>query len=207
MSNSAIDIRMKDYYEKRADYSLTRRTPVILRVDGRAFHTFVHNFKKPYDEVLHETMNNTMLALCKEIQGAKLAYTQSDEISILITDYDTLETNAWFDYRIQKMCSIAASTATLAFNKALPKAIKKFYGEFWIEAETPEDAKYVDTLIKALDKGAMFDARCFNIPEEEIVNYFISRQQDATRNSIKTAVECTRDYPLIKEKWKSRSMT
>ena len=119
MSNTAIDIRMKDYYEKRANYSLTRRTPVILRIDGRAFHSFTRHFKKPYDKVLHEAMNNTMLALCKEIQGAKLGYTQSDEISILVTDYDTLETDAWFDYRIQKMCSIAASVATLAFNKAI----------------------------------------------------------------------------------------
>lgn len=30
----------------------------------------------------------------------------------------------------------------------------------------------------------MFDSRCFNIPKDEVVNCFIWRQQDATKNSI-----------------------
>ena len=177
MSNTAIDCRMKNYYEKRADYALTRRTPVIIRIDGRAFHTFTKNITKPYDKIFHEAMNNTMQYLCKEIQGAKFGYTQSDEISILVIDYDTLETDAWFDYRIQKMCSIAASMATMRFNQVFRENVANYS-----QGRVMDD--YIKSLCLARNKGAMFDARCFNIPEEEVANYFISRQQDATRNAL-----------------------
>jgi tRNA(His) 5'-end guanylyltransferase len=123
-------------------------------------------------------MNNTMKYLCANIQGCKLGYTQSDEITLLLTDYTTLTTDAWFGYGVQKMCSIAASMATLMFNKYFRDAInKKFTG-------TIEDFDHFKALSMARDKGAMFDARCFNIPKEEVVNCFIWRQQDATRNAI-----------------------
>ena len=170
--------RMKEFYENRSKTYLTRRTPVIIRLDGKAFHSFTKGFKRPYDEVFHEAMNNTMKYLCANIQGCKLGYTQSDEITLLLTDYTTLTTDAWFGYGVQKMCSIAASMATLMFNKYFRDAInKKFTG-------TIEDFDHFKALSMARDKGAMFDARCFNIPKEEVVNCFIWRQQDATRNAI-----------------------
>ena len=146
--------------------------------DGKAFHSWTKGFQKPYDEVFHEAMNSTLQYLCKNIQGCKFGYTQSDEISLLLTDYDTLTTDAWFDHNVQKMCSIAASMATLMFNKYFRDAInKKFTGKI-------EDFDHFKALSLARDKGAMFDARCFNIPKEEVVNCFIWRQQDATRNAV-----------------------
>ena len=177
-NKDSLGDRMKEFYENRSKTYLTRRTPVIIRLDGKAFHSFTKGFKRPYDEVFHEAMNNTMKYLCANIQGCKLGYTQSDEITLLLTDYTTLTTDAWFGYGVQKMCSIAASMATLMFNKYFRDAInKKFTG-------TIEDFDHFKALSMARDKGAMFDARCFNIPQEEVTNCFIWRQQDATRNAI-----------------------
>lgn len=177
-TKDSLGDRMKEYYENRAKTYLTRRTPVIIRLDGKAFHSFTKGFKRPYDEVFHEAMNNTMKYLCANIQGCKLGYTQSDEITLLLTDYTTLTTDAWFGYGVQKMCSVAASMATLMFNRYFRDAInKKFTG-------TIEDFDYFKTLSIARDKGAMFDARCFNIPKEEVVNCFLWRFLDCYRNSV-----------------------
>ena len=170
--------RMKEFYENRSKTYLTRRTPVIIRLDGKAFHSFTKGFKRPYDAIFHKAMNNTMKYLCENIQGCKLGYTQSDEITLLLTDYTTLTTDAWFGYGVQKMCSIAASMATLKFNQYFRTAVnEQFTG-------TIEDFDYFKTMSLARDKGAMFDARCFNIPKEEVTNCFIWRQQDAIRNSV-----------------------
>jgi tRNA(His) 5'-end guanylyltransferase len=173
----SLNDRMKSYYENRAKTYLTRRSPVVIRLDGKCFHSFTKNFKKPYDEVFHKAMNSTLQYLCKNIQGCKFGYTQSDEISLLLTDYDTLNTDAFFDYNVQKVCSIAASMATLHFNKAFRTYVNEYTTGKTLDSYSVE-------LLKAKDKGAMFDARCFNIPTSEITNYFISRQQDATRNAI-----------------------
>lgn len=187
MPSNNIGDRMKENYENRARFYLTRRTPVILRLDGRAFHSFTRGFERPYDKVFHETMKETAFYLCKNIQGAKVAYTQSDEISILLTDYDTLQTDAWFDYNIQKMCSVAASMATLAFSRYFEKNVAWFNIRNKLNGVNDADTAEWNTYIKylqAIEKGATFDCRCFNIPEAEVVNYFIWRQQDATNNAI-----------------------
>lgn len=170
-TKDALGDRMKEFYENRSKTYLTRRTPVIIRLDGKAFHSFTKGFKRPYDEIFHGAMNETLRYLCKNIQGCKIGYTQSDEITLLLTDYEKLTTDAWFGYSVQKMCSIAASMATFAFNKAFYNAIP---------AGTDDESIYY----QAYEKGAMFDARVFNIPKEEVVNCFIWRQQDATRNAI-----------------------
>lgn len=198
MSNKkdSLGDRMKENYENRAKTYLVRRMPVIIRLDGKAFHTFTRHFKKPYDEIFHNTMNATMKYLCENIQGCKIGYTQSDEITLLLTDYDTLTTDAWFGYGVQKMCSVAASMATLAFNKAFDYELVTYRWN-WSCGLTPQNVeiqnahrKYVDSLTTALKKGAMFDARCFNIPKEEVTNCFIWRQQDATRNAIQMLGQC-----------------
>ena len=168
--------RMKENYENRAKTKLLRKTPVIIRLDGKAFHTFTRGFKKPFDEILTLTMQRTMLALCKEVQGCVLGYTQSDEITLVLTDYTKLETSAWFDYDVQKICSISASIATLAFNKYFLKEVQNHYESI---AGLAECVYY-----QAWLKGAFFDARCFNVPKEEVTNCILWRQQDATRNSI-----------------------
>ena len=166
--------RMKDYYENRSKTYLTRRTPIIIRIDGCHFHTFTKGLKKPYDSLFIEVMQKTTKSLCESIQGCKFGYVESDEISLLLTDYDTLQTDAWFDYSVQKICSVAASMAAMFFNKHLKEcALQEF-----------DDKDYYNTLLKKIELGGYFDARAFNIPEHEVVNYFIWRQNDATRNSI-----------------------
>ena len=210
MSNKkdSLGDRMKENYENRSKTYLTRRTPVIIRLDGKAFHTFTRGMKKPYDEIFHNTMNATMKYLCENIQGCKLGYTQSDEITLLLTDYDTLSTDAWFDYNVQKICSVSASMATMAFNKFLygnvvehliqpeareaiekglpviPYVVDGYYG--LVDSEKD----YVQTLLQAVAKGAMFDSRCFNIPKEEVTNCLVWRQQDATCNAIQMLGQC-----------------
>ena len=187
--NDNLGTRMKTYYEQVPKYRLMRRTPVAIRIDGKAFHTFTRGFAKPFDEVLGNAMVRTMEYLCKNIQGCVFGYTQSDEITLLLIDYQTLETDAWFDYEVQKMCSIAASMATMAFNKYFKEELTSY----WVLAITdlnPSSDEYkvidkqLDTYGKAYTKGAMFDARCFNIPKEEVTNLIYWRQLDATRNSI-----------------------
>ena len=119
-----LGTRMKTYYEQIPKTKLIRRMPVIIRIDGKAFHTFTRGFKKPFDEILIQSMQETTKYLCENIQGCVLGYTQSDEITLVLVDYQRFETSAWFDYEVQKMCSIAASMATMAFNKMCLKFIR-----------------------------------------------------------------------------------
>lgn len=153
-TKDSIGDRMKGYENVPRLY-LTRRTPLIIRLDGKAFHTLTKGLEKPWDKLFTRTMLTTMRELCEEIDNVKMAYWQSDEISLLLTDYDRLETQAWFNRNLQKMVSVSASVATYAFNQ-------------W----------------STIDKGGYFDSRAFTIPKEEVCNYFLWRQQDATRNSV-----------------------
>ena len=191
MNKDSLGDRMKQY-ENIPKNQLMRRQPVIIRIDGKAFHTFTRGFKRPFDDILIKSMQETMKYLCENIQGCKMGYCQSDEISLLLTDYENINTAAWFDYQVQKMCSIAASMATLAFNRSFSKTFYKWGNENLPDWDMGGTNKPVDEkLIKlcniyesASEKGAMFDARCFSIPKEEVCNYFLWRQMDCTRNSI-----------------------
>lgn len=171
MSDSLGD-RMKGYENVSRIY-LPRRLPVIIRVDGRAFHTFTKGFQKPFDNVLSCAMRGAAIGLCKEISGAKLAFVQSDEISVLVTNNDSIETQPWFDNNLQKLVSLSASIATRCFDNAFQLAISEYNESF---------SQYT-TYFRSLHT-ATFDARAFVLPPEEVVNYFIWRQQDATRNSV-----------------------
>lgn len=115
--NDDLGKRMKEYYEQIPKIKLMRRCPVIIRIDGKAFHTFTKKFDKPFDDILIKTMQDTMKYLCENMENCVLGYVQSDEISLLLIDYKKLDTAALFDYEVQKLCSISASMATLAFNK------------------------------------------------------------------------------------------
>lgn len=171
--------RMKKFYEDRTRFSLLRRTYTMIRIDGKAFHTYTKGLKKPFDIGLIEDMNATAAYLCKNMMGAKLAYVQSDEISVLLTDFDDLSTQAWFDNNLQKMSSVAASLATSEFNRLrLARIINS-------NEETP-----IKLLMIEKKTMANFDARVFQLPTlTEVVNYFIWRQQDATRNSISSVAQ------------------
>ena len=181
-----LGTRMKEFYETIPKTRLMRRCPVAIRIDGKAFHTFTRGFKKPFDEVLVKAMQDTMKYLCENIQGCVFGYTQSDEITLILLDYQTLDTDAWFGYEVQKMCSIAASMATMAFNKFFSMNIAKNYDIEALHMFGPksEEDEYLITLLKAETKGAMFDARVFNIPKEEVTNLVYWRQLDAARNSV-----------------------
>lgn len=194
MDTSDLANRMKEY-EKRNQYYLQKRIPVAIRVDGRSFHTFTKGFQRPFDEILMTAMQETAKYMCENIQNAKFAYVQSDEITIILVDYDTLETGCWFNYRTDKICSIAASMATLKFNMAFKEAILNEEWE-WKNNLTPQSVEiqkahsdYIATLKKAAQKGAMFDARCFNIPKEEVANLVYWRQLDAMRNSVQMVAQ------------------
>lgn len=168
MSNKkdSLGDRMKSFYENRTRNFLPRRTYTIIRIDGKAFHTYTKGLKRPFDENFVDDMDATACYLCKNIQGAQFAFVQSDEISILLTDFETLTTDAWFDGNIQKIVSVSASLATAKFNSLRYRNLPAEKGGFTL---------------------AMFDSRVFTIPSNiEVENYFIWRQQDTVRNSIQS---------------------
>lgn len=179
--NDELGTRMKTNYEKIPQIKLMRRTPVAIRIDGKAFHTFTRGFKRPFDPILISSMQETMKYLCENIQGCVLGYTQSDEITLILQDYKTHETEAWFNYEVQKMCSISASMATMKFNKVFSEIASCFVNE---NEDDDHLCNYCDVLLRAVDKGAQFDSRCFNIPKEEVTNLLLWRQLDAARNSV-----------------------
>lgn len=149
----ALGDRMKKYEDVNRSF-LTRRIPVILRLDGRAFHTVARKyFEKGYNEYFVSLMTQTAKAVQKEIQGCTFCFGQSDEISFILTDFKKITTEGWFQYNINKIISISASLASVKFSRLS-------------------------------DIDVCFDARCFNIPHDDVVNYFIWRQNDATRNAI-----------------------
>lgn len=189
-TKKGLDARMKSY-EKIPKNFLTERLPVIVRIDGKAFHTFTKGFNKPFDTILQETMIKTCEYLCANIMGCKLAYTQSDEISLLLINYESIDSSSWFNNNVQKISSVAASMATMAFNYYFEKIIQQKYNcndfpalPYWgdsIDKEDKDDIGYF--------KLATFDARCFVLPKEEVCNYFIWRQEDATKNSIQMVAQ------------------
>ena len=188
--NDELGKRMKEYYEQIPKTKLMRRTPVALRLDGKAFHTFTRGFQKPFDYVLIHAMQKTMKYLCENIQGCVFGYTQSDEITLILQDYKKFSTAAWFDYEVQKICSIAASMCTMIFNKEFGRLVQQEIfearGSLAPQSVVLQEKieKYHQALLSAQEKGAMFDCRVFNIPKEEVVNLVYWRQTDATRNSI-----------------------
>lgn len=206
--NDELGKRMKENYESVPKTKLMRRTPVAIRIDGKAFHTFTRGFEKPFDKVLVKSMQATMKYLCEHIQGCVLGYTQSDEITLILVDYKNLNSSAWFDYEVQKMCSIAASMATMAFNKSFAKAFDEWKREnllAWDNKDTNEAVdeslmKLCEAYCNALENGAMFDARVFNIPKEEVANLVYWRQLDATRNSIQMVGQANFSHKELQKK-------
>lgn len=196
--NDELGKRMKEFYEQVPKTRLVRRTPVAIRIDGKAFHTFTRGFEKPFDEVLGRTMRETMKYLCENIQGCVLGFQQSDEITLILIDYKKLTSSAWFDYEVQKMCSIAASMATMAFNKFFIKE-----AEEWFSNQKPfitETIRLYDLYRLKSETGAMFDARVFNIPKEEVANLIYWRQLDATRNSIQMVGQANFSHKELQNK-------
>lgn len=207
--NDSLGDRMKQYEYVSRNF-LIRRVPVVIRIDGKAFHTFTKGMKKPFDRLLMTAMQDTMKYLCENIQGCVLGYTQSDEITLVLTDYDKITTDAWFGYNIQKMASVSASMATLAFNKSFAELTEAlaYAGGFF---DTDEEYEFY----KKKFSSAMFDSRAFTVPKEEVCNCLIWRQQDATRNSIESVGQANFSHKELMNKscndvqdmlWKERGI-
>jgi tRNA(His) 5'-end guanylyltransferase len=200
VDTSDLANRMKDY-EKRNRYYLQKRLPVIIRLDSRDGHTFTKGFKRPFDEIFMKSMQETAKYLCENIQGCQCAYIQSDEITLLLVDYEKLNTESWFDYRIDKIISISAAMATLAFNKYFTSNAEMYIDDFyeaWNHSDVEE--KYVKVLKKAIKMGLVFDSRVFNLPKEEVTNNFYWRQLDASRNSIQMVGQANFSHKELQNK-------
>ena len=194
MSFDNLGDRMKDY-ENVSRITLVKKMPVIIRLDGKAFHSFTRGMERPFDKILMAAMQETCKYLCENVMGCKLAYTQSDEISLLLIDYERQESQQWFSNGLQKMVSVSASMATLAFNKNFRELVEAaaYAGGFF---DTEDDyQKYVKKYEKAL-----FDSRAFILPKEEVCNYFIWRQQDASRNSIQMVAQSLFSHKQLNKK-------
>lgn len=202
MDRSDLAKRMKEYEDARKT-RLTRRVPVMIRLDGNAFHTFTRGFEKPFDDIMVEAMQRTMKYLCENISGCVLGYTQSDEITLLLIDYKSATQGAWFGYVQRKVETISASMATMAFNNAYSEILKERLKDALAKCETSEDETKVKShYVKYIRKcgKAMFDSRAWNIPEFEVINEFIWRQNDCTRNSIQSVGQANFSHKRLQNK-------
>lgn len=193
--NLGLGDRMKQYEEVTRG-KLPPRTYTLMRVDGRAFHTFTTKFKRPFDDDFVNMMNQSAVALCSEVQGAKIGFVQSDEISVIMTDFDDINTTSWFDGIVQKICSNSASIVTETFNREYILWLLKNKIEF-------SEVGNIYDIIQLIqnNKGARFDSRVFTIPSPtDVINYLIWRQQDATRNSISAAAQSVYSHTQLNGK-------
>lgn len=177
-NKDSLGDRIKQY-ENVSRYFLTTRTPAIVRVDGRAFHSFTRGMAKPYDERLQLAMVTAAKEVAKDMQGFKVGYIQSDEASFVITDYDDINTQGWFNYNLSKMVSLAASIMSVHFNSAFVRLGGK------------------------LKKLQVFDARTFNIPENDIANYLLWRAKDWERNSLQMLARSNFSHRKLHKKRRS----
>ena len=211
MDHSDIGIRMKAYENCYRIY-FPRRQALIMRLDLRAGHTYTKGFRRPFDKIFAQCIQHTMKKLCENIEGAKFGYCESDEISIALTDYETINTEPWFGNNLQKIVSISASMASLFFKEKMREIVSDLLYSWsnidWNnEAEMKENEdrlrslygmpesreewdEYVHIIQSAdCNKYAVFDCRVFLIPREEIVNYFYWRELDCSKNSIQMAAQ------------------
>jgi tRNA(His) guanylyltransferase len=178
IERDALGDRMKRF-ETVTKIALPRRTYTLMRIDGRAFHTFTRGLTRPYDLSLINAMDATAVALCEQIAGAQFAYVQSDEISIVAVDFLGLDTQPWFEGYVQKWASVGASIATAAFNYEIAR---QYFARLY---DTDNVSLLAHQPLSAKKPLAVFDARVFTIPDfVEVENYFVWRQKDAIRNSV-----------------------
>lgn len=191
-----LGTRIKSNYEDRTRYLLPRRTYTMIRLDGKAFHTFVRGLDKPFDNGLIEDMDKTAIYLSENIQGAKFAFVQSDEISILLTDFEKITTDLWFDGNIQKMASISAAIATSKFNQL--RTVRYLNNKF-NEGVTNITPLFIENILK--QKLAQFDSRVFTITSKtEVFNTILWRQQDTVRNSISSVAQSLYSHKQLENK-------
>lgn len=198
-------------YEISSETQLVPKMPIIIRIDGKAFHTYTRGMVKPFDTLLGTSMKRTMQALCKDIHTCVFGYTQSDEITLILRLPDRIKSQSYLNRRVQKITSLTASKATKYFNKFFIEEVNKLienekaksaeviktvakYGDESPQGRTALQTEFVDEkLIKTYTRkmgDAEFDARAFNVPEWDCINNIIWRQQDAMRNSVEMVGHC-----------------
>lgn len=175
------------YYRGLTNYKLLPGSYVIVMLDGRSFSKLIKNkFNKPFDDNFIDMMNETAKYVCENVQGCKLAYVQSDEISLVLTDFDTPTTDAFFGYRLCKMQSIIASLATAKFNQLmLSHNLEKHSYDALLE-DGADTLYSVKDAIRAVDNATLyqFDCKCWNVPNiNDVFAWFLYRQIDCVRNS------------------------
>lgn len=200
---TGISVRMKRYEEVSRE-TLTPRMPVIIRIDGRAFHTYTRGFDRPYDQMIIDSMIASTIAVSKDMAGFKAAYHQSDEVSFLLTDWDNHNTQPWLKYVVQKMASVSASMFTASFNHVINgflvnRRIQQAIGGI-SDGELRLEVAKTD---RKLDKLAVFDGRAFNVPREDVANYFLWRAQDWQRNSLQMMARSRYSHKELHQKGRS----
>jgi tRNA(His) 5'-end guanylyltransferase len=204
MVKDALGQRLKNSYEHRTRYYLPRRTYTIIRLDGKTFHSYTKNLEKPFDFGLNQDLDDAVISILSEIQGARFAFVQSDEISILLTDFENEQTSAWFDGNIQKICSVSASLMTAEFNKL---RMLRFFTPKDNDKESLLDGYSLYSIQEMNCKDisnfnlASFDSRIFTIPDRiEVMNYFIWRNQDIGRNSVSMVAQANFSHKELQNK-------
>ena len=170
----------QDRYEAAAAVQLTAKVPVFIRIEGKSFGSFTQHLQKPYDPVVTRTMQQTAKQLCAEANGCVFAYTASNVITLILTDYHKWNSIPWLDYDAMRMCSAAASIATIAFNKAFADNIEWFAQNYQGSDKDDLYAAYRD----AIQYGARFEAICYNVPEDRVCAMIFHQQYQWRRNSI-----------------------
>ena len=176
-------------YESVYKNTLPIRTPTLIRCDGRAFKNFTKGFKRPFSTLLRHCMIEAAKHMCRNIPNTEIAYTQSDEITLLLVEKGE-NTQSWYSKRLNKLLSVSASICTNGFNKALYNA---FTNKSYINPFTDQTIKLEDNILNHIYTKvfqAEFDCTAFSLPEFEVNNAFIFRQRDAVRNSINQIAHC-----------------
>jgi len=159
MKNYDLNRRMKMYEAYETKRMFIPRLPVLVRLDGKAFHTWTKGLKKPFDGDLHMCFVETTKKLV-ESTSARTGYTQSDEITLLFYT-DDQKSQIYFNGKTQKLVSVLASMTTSYFDR------------------------FTNGVLTRPRVPPLFDCRAWTVPNrEEAANVFVWREQDAVRNSI-----------------------
>lgn len=199
MKSSELGVRMKQYEDVNKTY-LIDKLPVVLRLDGKSFHSFTKGMERPFDKILNTAMQETLKSLCEEISGCVIGYTQSDEMTLVLVDYDKAESQPWFGNVKRKIESVGAALATRNFNRIFAEMVVTAYDEALQSVEDIETVKKKFAPYTNRMWDALFDCRAFNLPLHEVENNLIWRQQDCVRNSINSVGQANFSHKQLQGK-------
>lgn len=170
--------------QKLFDYKLDCNKPIIVHIDGKNFSKMIKNkFEKPFDKEFIDMMNNTAKFICQNVQGVKLAYTQSDEITLIITKSST-DSEIFFGGRLCKLQSVIAALATSEFNRHFIRR-QVFDKDDWSNVQVRDlDQELLDM------KMTQFDCKAWNVDTlYDAILWLLFRNIDCVRNSKQQAAQ------------------